>query len=158
MKCSIWTDIEALFWGGGLCECVRNVSAKNEEILTGGDCVEETGAGLVNTICVRFVENRDLARTRGPVADAACFLATVKCFDAIGPDKIEDRIILVDLYWVTKHALCIVLVELEEFGCLPVVPVGLFNQLPPCEGINPCYILTYTTGLNNVVRSCPKNS
>ena len=157
MKCSVQTDIEALFWGRGLCKCIRNVSTKNEEVLTSGDCVEETGAGLANTIRVRFIENLDQARTRGPVTDTGCFLATIECFDTIGPDEIEDCIILVDLYGVTKHALCIVLVKLEEFGCLPVIPVGLFNKLPPCA-INPCFILTYTTGFNNVVRLCPKNS
>ncbi len=55
VKCLVRMDIEALFWGRGFCERVKNISSKNEENLTGGDRVEEMGTGLVNAIGVCFI-------------------------------------------------------------------------------------------------------
>ncbi len=54
-------------------------------------------------------------------------LTSVKGFYSIGPYKIENRVIFVNRDRVSKHALGIVLVELEELGSLLVLPVILFE-------------------------------
>ena len=39
------------------------------------------------------------------IAYTACFLPTVKCFNRVSPNKVEDGVIRFDCNRVTKHAL-----------------------------------------------------
>ena len=116
-----------MFWGWGFGKHIRNVSAKNEEVLTSQDRIEETGAGLVDAVGVRLVQYFNRCRSRQPVTHTARFLTSIEGFYTICPYKKEDSVIFVNLNWLPKHALCIVLVELEELGSLPVAPVVLLD-------------------------------
>jgi hypothetical protein len=82
---------------------------------------------LINAICVCLIEDFDGAGTRGPVTNTAGFLASIERFDAVRPDKVKHRVILLDFHRVAKHALRFVLVELEELRVLPFLPVRLFK-------------------------------
>ncbi len=51
----------------------------------------------------------------GTIAHASCLLATIKHLDVVGPDKMEDGVILIHCDGVTKHGLFVILVKLELF-------------------------------------------
>ena len=54
---AIRANVETLFWRRGLCERVTYVRTKNEKIFRCGHCIEEAGAGLVNTVSINFVKD-----------------------------------------------------------------------------------------------------
>jgi hypothetical protein len=126
MKCLVRSHIEALFWRWGLGEGIRYIGTKHKEVLTGWYCIKEMWAGLVDTVGVSLIKDFDRSWSWRTIADTACLLTSVKGLDTISPHKKEHSILLVNLNWVTKHALRIVLVKLKELQSLPVGPVLLF--------------------------------
>ena len=80
---------------------------------------------MINTVGIRVVDNSHLARAGGAVAGATCLLSAIVRFDIVGPYQIEDCRFGFNLFWVAKHILLHVLVELKKFGFLPVAPVIL---------------------------------
>jgi hypothetical protein len=53
----------------------------------------------------------------------------IKGFNVVGPHCMENSHGIVDKSRSTKHALCIVLVELLIFQVLPFHPIGSFDEL-----------------------------
>ena len=102
--------IETLFWWWGFSKCVGYVRAVDEHVFTGGDGVEESGAGLVDAVCICFVEDLDVARSGGAVTYATSFLASIGGFNCVCPYEMEDGVVGVCLNWVAKHALVVVLI------------------------------------------------
>ncbi len=58
---SVWPDVEALFRRWCFCKGIGDVSAKNMEILSGGNGVENAGACMVGTVGVCIVKDSDLS-------------------------------------------------------------------------------------------------
>ena len=112
MECLIGTYIEALFWWWGFSESVGYVGAVDEHIFAGGYSVEESGACLVNAVCIGFVKDLDVTGSGGAVAHAPSFLSTVGGSDCIRPDEVEYCVVGVGLGWVAEHALIFVLIQL----------------------------------------------
>ena len=115
LECLIGADKEGLFRRWGFGKCIRDVSAKNYHILHGRDSIEEAGACLLDTVGVRFRKNTNLARTRGTVTHASSFLPAVDCLDVIGPNKVKYRVSFLRSNGSAKHAMSVVLVQLEVF-------------------------------------------
>jgi hypothetical protein len=49
--------VEALFQRRSLCEGVADISIIDNEVLCGGNCLEQAQAGLIDTVCVGFIED-----------------------------------------------------------------------------------------------------
>ena len=126
MECFIGLYIEDLFWWWGFSECVGYVGAVDEHVFAGGYSVEESGACLVDAVCVGFVEDLDVTGSSGAFTHAPSFLLAVGGVDCVCPDKMEYCVVGMGLHRVAKHALIFVLVQLEIFGCVPFVPIVEF--------------------------------
>ena len=109
----IGVDVDPLYGRWGFGESVGHVSTVYQEVLRGCYSIEHAGACLVNTVCVCFVKNMCLSSTEQAITDHAGFLASIKGLDAVSPYGVEDSCVFVDKKWGTKHALCLILVELE---------------------------------------------
>jgi hypothetical protein len=57
----IGSDIEALLRRWGFCKGVTYVRPVDEEVLSGGIGLKQTGTGLINAVCIDFVENHNKA-------------------------------------------------------------------------------------------------
>ena len=151
MECLIGTYIEALFWWWGFSECVGYVGAVDEHVFAGGYGIEESGACLVNAVCIGFVEDLDVTRTGGAVTHAPSLLSTVGCLDCVRPDKMEYCVVGMGLPWAAKHALFVVLVQLEIFGCVPFVPIVEFEEFAASELHGSGCVVEHLTGGRDVV-------
>jgi hypothetical protein len=135
----------------GLRKGVTYVRTKNQKILSSSKGIKKARAGLVNTVCKDFVEHFDGPGAAQPVTDAPGFLLAIKGLDIIGPHKVEHGVILFDGGWVTKAALVRVLVQLEIFGVLPIHPVVLLDEATTHKAHNPCRVILYIAGEDNIV-------
>ena len=111
----IWLHVESLFRWRGFRKGITNISSIYNEVLCHGNPVEQAKAGLVNTIGISFVKDLDGARAAGTIAHASRLLATIKHLDVVGPDKMEDGVVLIHRNGVTKHGLFVILVKLKVF-------------------------------------------
>ncbi len=119
----IWAYGEGLFRCGGLGKGVTDVCTKDKHIFGGGDSVEKTRTRLFDAVGIRLSEDANLAGAGRAVANAASFLSSVNGLDGVRPYEVKDGIAIGWRNWLTEHTLSVVLVELEEFGLPPVVPV-----------------------------------
>ncbi len=111
----IWLHVESLFRWRGFREGITNISSIYNEVLRHGNRVEQARAGLVNAIGISFVKDLDGAQAAGTIAHALRLLATIKRLDVVGPDKMEDGVVLIHRDGVTKHGLFVILVKLKVF-------------------------------------------
>ncbi len=111
----IWSHVESLFKWRGFREGITNISSIYNEVLRHGNCVEQARAGLVNTIGISFIKDLDGAQVAGTITHASRLLATIKRLDVVGPDKMEDGVVLIHHNGVTKHGLFVILVKLKVF-------------------------------------------
>ena len=80
---------------------------------------------MVNAIRIRVIKNADLSSPCGTVTSAAGLLPTILGFDIVGPYQIEDSRGRLNFPGVAEHILFHVLVKLQEFRFLPVIPIVL---------------------------------
>ncbi len=116
---SIWSDVEALFWGRGFSKGIGYVGAEDKEVFRCSDSIEEAGTRLVDTNSIRFGQDTYHTGACGAIADTSCLFAAVHCLYGVGPDEMKDGIIIFGGDWLPEHALRVVLVELEIFQLLP---------------------------------------
>jgi hypothetical protein len=62
----IGDDVEALFGERGFSESVRDISAKNEKVLSCSNRIENPCASLIDTVSVCFVQYSGLTRAGKP--------------------------------------------------------------------------------------------
>ena len=70
---------------------------------------------MVDAVSIGFIEHLDMTGSGGAVTDASSFLAAVGGLDCVHPDEMEDCVVRMGLYWITKHALFIILIKLQVF-------------------------------------------
>ena len=112
---------------------------------------------MIDTVGIRVVENSYLARSGGTVAGATCLLPAIVCFDIVGPHQIEDSRLGFDVFRVAKHILLHVLVELKEFGFLPVAPVVLVLELTTGKAVCSCILVKYTSAIHGYPADTSRN-
>ncbi len=127
MEGSVRSYEEALSRGWRFGEGVRDVSTKHKEILGCRDRIEETGAGLIDTVCIRLIQYTNHTRACGAVTNTARLFPAIDSLDRLGPNKVENRIVFCRNHGVTEHALSVVLIQLKVFGVLPIQPVILLE-------------------------------
>ena len=112
VESTVGSDKESLLWWWCLTKIITDVCSDNNVIFDSSDSIKESRASMIDTVGIRVVENSYLARSGGTVAGATCLLPTIVCFDIVGPHQIEDSRLGFDMFWVAKHVLLHVLVEL----------------------------------------------
>jgi hypothetical protein len=68
-----------------------DISSINNKVLSRRNPIEQTSAGLVDTVGACLVKNPNLSCLCRPIACTLGFLTAVNGLDAIQPDKIKDR-------------------------------------------------------------------
>ena len=63
-KCLVRSNEESLLWRWSFGEGIGDIGAKDDEVLGGGDSVEDTRAGLVDAVGVGMIENPCLSTPR----------------------------------------------------------------------------------------------
>ncbi len=113
MEGSVRMYEEALSRGWRFGKCVRDVGTEHEEILGSRYCIKETRTGLIDTICICFIQDTNHTRARGSVTHTSCLFPAINGLDRVGPNKVENRIVFCRGNRIAKHALGIVLIQLE---------------------------------------------
>ena len=93
VKGPVGAYVEALFGRRCFGKGVADVGAIDKKIFAGGNDIKEARAGLVHTVGIGFVEDLDRARATRSIADATCFFTTVKGFDIVCQNQVEDCIV-----------------------------------------------------------------
>jgi hypothetical protein len=70
-------EVEALLGRGCFSKGIRDIRAKQGEVLHGSNGIKDAGAGVVGAIGVCVVEDAHLTTTGGPVTCAAGLLTTI---------------------------------------------------------------------------------
>jgi hypothetical protein len=83
MEGLIRSDVKPLLRWRSLSEGIGHIRTKYKKIFSSRDAIEQTSAGLVNTICISLIEDTNLSRTWRPVASTSSFLTGVKSLNAI---------------------------------------------------------------------------
>jgi hypothetical protein len=132
-ECLIWYDIEVLFGGRSLGKRIRYIHTKYEQTFSRCNGVKDSGASLINTVSIGFVEYPCLTGARRNVTRSARLIPTVKSFYCICPHCTEHCSLRVNFGRVAKHPLCIILVQLHVFRCKPLIPIGLLDEFSTGE-------------------------
>ena len=112
---------------------------------------------MIDTVGIGVIENSYLACSSGTVAGAAGLLPSIVGFDVVGPHQIEDSRLGFDVFRIAKHILLHVLVELKEFGFLPVAPVVLVLELTTGKAVCSCILVNYTSAIHSYPADTSRN-
>jgi hypothetical protein len=82
---------------------------------------------MLHAVSKSFVKDSNHARAGRTITGPTRLLSPVEDFNVVSPDKVKDNLIRSGSAGIAKHALCKVLIELQEFRILPVLPVILFK-------------------------------
>jgi hypothetical protein len=148
VESTVRTNVEALFWGQSLGKCVAHVGTKDKEIFRSSDSIEETGAGLIDTVGIYFIKYLDGPGSTRAVAHTACFLTPIDSLDIVSPYKVKDGVVVVDSNGHAKTPLIPVLIELKILRLLPVCPIVLFQEPTSRETHDTCDVLTDVPGFD----------
>ena len=74
---AVWVDIESLFWRRSFSKSVGDIGTIYQKVFSGRYSVEESGACLVNTVGIRFIQNFGLTRPRRSIACPASLLSCI---------------------------------------------------------------------------------
>jgi hypothetical protein len=140
--------IEALFRRWSFRERIRHIGSIYQQVSNSSNTIEHPRAGLVNTVCIRLVKDEGFACAGGAIADAASLFTMIKGFNNVGPHYVEHGHIIVDKSRLSKHALCIVLVELQIFQILPFRPIRAFEEFTTGKPHHFCHNVVDTTILD----------
>ncbi len=164
VKRTVRSNEESLFWRRCFGEGIGDVRAVDEKVFRGCNGIKHSSTRLIDAVSISFCEDLYFSRPCGTIADTLGLLPSIDCFNVISPNQVEDRIIRSNGDGCTKHALILVLVQLEVFGELPIVPVFLLGELATCElhyfsgVVQDVAIRHYIIGWSfpEVVRNCQK--
>ena len=100
---------------------------KDDHVLGGGDSTKNTCICLVHTVAICIIKDSSLTQLWGTIACAPRLFPCVDIFNIVRPDKVEYCIIRGDHLRGTNHALRFVLIQLDKFRFIPIVPIILLK-------------------------------